>query len=51
LLHVAYGIGTIVGLIQIPSWRKKIKNSGAKEHIEKVKRKIRKNTLPGHSYK
>ena len=31
LLHVAYGIGTIVGLIQIPSWRKKIKNSGAKE--------------------
>ena len=51
LLHVAYGIGTIVGLIQIPSWRKKIKNSGAKEHIEKVKRKIRENTLPGHSYK
>ena len=50
-LHVAYGIGTIVGLIQIPSWRKKIKNSGAKEHIEKVKRKIRENTLPGHSYK
>ena len=30
---------------------KKIKNSGAKEHIEKVKRKIRENTLPGHSYK
>lgn len=46
LLHVAYGIGTIVGLIQIPSWRKKIKNSGAKEHIEKVKRKIRKTHFP-----
>ena len=28
-----------------------VKNSGAKEHIEKVKRKIRENTLPGHSYK
>lgn len=46
LLHVAYGIGTIVGLIQIPSWRKKIKNSGAKEHIEKVKEKSGKTHFP-----
>lgn len=45
ILHVSYGIGTIVGLIQIPSWQKKIKNSRAKEHIEKVKRKIAKNTI------
>lgn len=45
ILHVSYGIGTIVGLIQIPSWQKKIKNSRAKEHIEKVKRKIAKNTV------
>lgn len=45
ILHVSYGIGTIVGLIQIPSWQKKIKNSRAKEHIEKVKRKIEKNTI------
>lgn len=45
LLHISYGIGTIVGLLQIPSWKKKIKNSTAKERIEKVKRKIEKNTL------
>ncbi len=45
ILHVSYGIGTIVGLIQIPSWQKKIKKSRAKEHIEKVKRKIAKNTI------
>ena len=45
ILHVSYGIGTIVGMIQIPFWQKKIKNSHAKEHIEKVKRKIAKNTI------
>ena len=45
ILHVAYGIGTIVGLFQIPFWKRKIKNSPAKAHIEKVKRKIAKNTI------
>lgn len=45
ILHIAYGVGTIVGLIKIPSWQKKIKNSPAKAHIEKVKRKIAKNTI------
>lgn len=45
ILHVSYGIGTIAGLIQIPFWQRKIKNSHAKEHIEKVKRKIEKNTI------
>ena len=45
ILHVSYGVGTIVGLIQIPFWQKKIKNSHAKEHIEKVKIKIAKNTI------
>lgn len=45
ILHISYGIGTIVGLIQIPSWQRKIKNSPAKAHIEKVKRKIQKNTV------
>ena len=45
ILHVSYGVGTIVGLIQIPFWQKKIKISHAKEHIEKVKRKIAKNTI------
>ena len=45
MLHIAYGIGTIVGLIQIPSWQKSIKNSNAKEKIEKVRRKVIQNTL------
>lgn len=45
ILHVSYGVGTIVGLVQIPFWKKKIKNSGAKQKIEKVKAKIRKNTI------
>ena len=44
LLHIAYGIGTIVGLIQIPFWQRKIKNSGAKERIELVKQKVAENT-------
>ena len=45
LLHVAYGVGTIVGLLQIPFWRRKIRHSHAKEHIEKVKRKVIRNTV------
>ena len=49
ILHVSYGIGTIVGLIQIPFWQKKIKNSSAKAHIEKVKRKVAKNTVNAES--
>ena len=44
LLHVAYGIGTIVGLAEIPFWQRKIKNSPAKEHIELVRQKVAENT-------
>lgn len=44
LLHIAYGIGTIVGLIQIPFWQRKIKNSSSKAHIEEVKRAVAENT-------
>jgi hypothetical protein len=44
ILHVAYGIGTIVGLIEIPFWLRKIKNSGSKERIELVKEKVAENT-------
>lgn len=46
VLHVFYGLGTVAGLLQIPFWKRKIKDSGAKESIEKVKVKIRENTLP-----
>ncbi len=45
ILHISYGIGTIVGLLQIPFWQRKIRNSSAKAHIEKVKRKVAKNTV------
>ena len=44
LLHVAYGIGTIVGLIEIPFWQRKIKNSDYQERIDEVKRKVAENT-------
>ncbi len=45
ILHISYGIGTIVGLLQIPAWRRKLRKSRAKAHIEKVKRKIEANTI------
>lgn len=45
ILHISYGVGTLVGLIQIPFWQKKIKNSKSKENIERVKRSIAKNTI------
>ncbi len=44
LLHIAYGVGTLVGLLQIPFWQRKIRNSPAKQHIEDVKVKIKENT-------
>ena len=44
LLHVAYGVGTLVGLIQIPFWKRKIRDSHAAEHIEEVRRKVIENT-------
>ena len=45
LLHISYGLGTVVGLAQIPFWLRKIKNSPAKQHIEEVKQKIAENTV------
>lgn len=44
LLHISYGLGTISGLLQIPFWRRKISKSRANAHIEKVKRKVKKNS-------
>lgn len=44
LLHVAYGVGTAVGLLQIPFCRRKIRDSHAKEHIEEVRQKVIANT-------
>ena len=45
MLHISYGVGTIAGLVQIPFWLRKIKNSPAREHIEEVKQKITENTV------
>ena len=45
LLHVAYGVGTVVGLLDIPFWKRKLRDSKSKEHIEEVKRKIKENTI------
>ena len=44
LLHVAYGVGTMIGLLQIPFWRHRIEHCHAKEHIEKVRRRVKQNT-------
>lgn len=35
MLHIAYGIGTIVGLIQIPSWQKSIKTVMQKKRLKR----------------
>ena len=44
LLHLAYGAGTFVGLVEIPFWKRRLRNSHAKEHIEKVRRRVLRNT-------
>lgn len=43
LLHVAYGIGTVVGLVQIPFWKKKIRSSNAPERIALVQQRVKEN--------
>ncbi len=45
ILHISYGVGTAVGLLLIPRWKKKLKSSNAQSRIEKVKRKIANNTI------
>ena len=44
LLHLAYGAGTFVGLVEIPFWKRRLRNSHAKEHIDKVRRRVLRNT-------
>lgn len=45
VLHIAYGIGTYAGLLKIPFWKKKKKEKYAEKQIEKVKNKVKKNTV------
>lgn len=46
ILHIAYGIGTIVGLIKLPSWKKSLDGT-AERHIEEVRKAIISNTRIG----
>lgn len=43
ILHVAYGIGTIVGLVKMPFWRRSLDGSAQKK-IEEVKKAVIENT-------
>lgn len=43
ILHISYGIGTIVGLLKLPFWKKNLGNNSEKQ-IEEVKQAIIKNT-------
>ncbi len=44
LLHFSYGIGTTVGFIMLPSWKKSLDGSAEKE-IEEVRRAVSENTI------
>lgn len=50
LLHISYGIGTLVGLVKMPFWRKKLDDTSEKR-IEMVKEAIRKNTIEKDDFK
>ncbi len=43
MLHITYGIGTMVGLLKLPFWKKKLDGSSQKR-IEEVRQAIIKNT-------
>ncbi|MBQ8538912.1 MAG: glycosyltransferase family 2 protein [Ruminococcus sp.] len=43
VLHISYGVGTLVGLIKMPFWKKKLDDT-AEKRIEMVKQAIKKNT-------
>ncbi len=44
ILHLTYGIGTLVGLIKLPFWKKKLDGS-AQRRIEEVKEAVKRNTV------
>lgn len=43
VLHISYGVGTLVGLIKMPFWKKELDDT-AEKRIEMVKQAIKKNT-------
>lgn len=44
VLHITYGIGTLVGLIQLPFWKHSLDGS-AERRIEEIKEAVKKNTV------
>ena len=44
VLHISYGIGTLVGLIKLPFWKRKLDGS-AERRIEEIKEAVKKNTV------
>ena len=44
ILHITYGIGTLIGLIRLPSWKKSLDGS-AQKRIEEVKEAVKRNTV------
>lgn len=44
ILHLSYGVGTLVGLIKLPFWKKKLDGS-SQERIEQVRQAVIKNTV------
>ncbi len=43
LLHISYGVGTLVGLVKMPFWKKKLDGS-AERRIEEVRKAVVKNS-------
>lgn len=44
VLHISYGIGTLVGLIKLPFWKHSLDGS-AQRRIEEIKEAVKKNTV------
>lgn len=44
ILHITYGVGTLVGLVKLPFWKKSLDGS-AERRIEEIKEAIKKNTV------
>ncbi|MBQ9248420.1 MAG: hypothetical protein IJ171_07535, partial [Ruminococcus sp.] len=44
VLHISYGIGTLVGLIKMPFWKHSLDGS-AQRRIESIKESVKKNTV------
>jgi glycosyltransferase involved in cell wall biosynthesis len=44
ILHISYGVGTLVGFIKLPFWKRSLDGS-AQRRIEEIKEAVKKNTV------